>query len=155
SFQSQIKNLKSKMDLEVSQMRFRRVVMFALCAGLALGALPVRPLLVAARQQSVAPTQRIEVMRSKLETLRRSLSAALAGMNAKDNGGKKPSADDPAVRLGGLDKEARKLLEDVNDIRGKQERSERYDVASLDKLETAVADLDTRVQAAMRDTANA
>ncbi|MDQ3917460.1 MAG: outer membrane protein assembly factor BamD [Acidobacteriota bacterium] len=136
-------------------MRFRRVVMFALCAGLVLGALPLRPLLVAARQQSVAPAQRIEVMRSKLETLRRTLSAALAGLNAKDTGGKKPSADDPAVRLGGLDKEASKLLSEVNDIRGKQERSERYDVGSLDKLEAAAADLDSRVQAAMRETANA
>jgi outer membrane protein assembly factor BamD len=136
-------------------MRFRRVVMFALCAGLALGALPVRPLLVAAQQQSVAPTQRIEVMRSKLETLRRTLSTTLAGMNAKDNGGKKPSADDPVVRLGGLDKEANKLLGEVNDIKGKQERSERYDVGSLDRLEAAVTDLDSRVQAAMRDTASA
>src|SRR5919199_2095775 len=81
--------------LEVLPMRFRRVVMFALCAGLVLGALPVRPLLVAAQQQSVAPAQRIEVMRSKLETLRRTLGTALAGLNAKDNGGKKPSADDP------------------------------------------------------------
>jgi outer membrane protein assembly factor BamD len=128
--------------------------MFALCAGLALGALPVRPLLVAARQQTVAPAQRIEVMRSKLETLRRALGAALAGLNAKDTGGKKPSADDPAVRLGGLDKEAGKLLGEVIDIRGKQERAERYDVASLDKLEAAVADLDSRVQAAMRETAS-
>jgi outer membrane protein assembly factor BamD len=135
-------------------MRFRRVVMFTLCAGLALGALPVRPLSVAA-QQSVASAQRIEVMRSKLETLRRTLGAAMAGLNAKDTGGKKPSADDPAVRLGGLDKEASKLLNEVNDIKGKQERSERYDVSSLDKLEAAVADLDTRVQAAMRETADA
>jgi outer membrane protein assembly factor BamD len=134
-------------------MRFRRVVMFALCAGLALGALPVRSLVVAARQQSVAPAQRIEVMRSKLETLRRTLGAATAGLNAKDTGGKKPSADDPAVRLGGLDKEAGKLLGEVNDIRGKQERSERYDVGALDKLEAAVTDLDSRVQAAMRETA--
>lgn len=136
-------------------MRFRRVVMFALCAGLVLGALPVRPLLVAARQQSASPTQRVEVMRSKLETLRRTMAAALAGLNAKDTGGKKASADDPAVRIGGLDKEASKLLNEVNDIRGKQERSERYDVGSLDKLESAVTDLDARVQAAMRETANA
>ena len=59
-------------------MRFRRVVMFALCAGLALGALPVRPLSVMARQQSLPPSQRIEVMRSKLETLRRTLGTATA-----------------------------------------------------------------------------
>src|SRR5947209_5900445 len=139
--------------VEVLPMRFRRVVMFTLCAGLALGALPVRSVTVAARQQSVAPQQRIEVMRSKLETLRRTLNAATAGLNAKDTGGKKPSADDPAVRLGGLDKEASKLLGEVNDIRGKQERSERYDVGALDKLEAAVTDLDNRVQAAMRETA--
>src|ERR1044072_9582369 len=105
-------------------MRFRRVVMFALCAGLVLGALPVRPLLVAARQQSVAPTQRIEVMRSKLETLRRTLSAALAGLNAKDTGGKKPSADDPAGRLGGLDEAAGNLLQEGSVRRGEPETSD-------------------------------
>jgi outer membrane protein assembly factor BamD len=128
--------------------------MFTLCVGLALGALPVRTLTVAARQQMVAPQQRIEVMRSKLETLRRALNAATAGLNAKDAGGKKPSADDPTVRLGGLDKEAGKLLDEVNDLRGKQERSEHYDVGTLDKLEAAVTDLDSRVQVAMRETSS-
>jgi outer membrane protein assembly factor BamD len=91
------------------------------------------------------------VMRSRLDTMRRTLNSAIAGLNAKEKGAE-ATADDPRVRLGGLEKEVGKLLGEVSDIRGKQERAERYDPSELDKLEAAVAELDTRVQASMRDT---
>jgi outer membrane protein assembly factor BamD len=134
-------------------MRFRNLVMSILCAALLLGALPVRTLRVAAavQQSQLSPIQRLDVMRSRLDTMRRTLNSALAGLNAKDKG-EEASADDPRTRLGGLEKEAGKLLGEVNDIRGKQERAERYDQSQLEKLEAAITELDTRVQAAMRDT---
>lgn len=134
-------------------MRFRKVLMVILCVGLTLGALPLRAASVRASQQSqLSAMQRIDVMKSKLEALRRTLNSALAGLNAKDKG-EKTTADDPRARLGGLEKEAGKLLNEVEDIRGKQERAERFDPTTLDKLEAAVTDIDTRVQVAMRDTA--
>src|SRR2546423_241113 len=136
-------------------MRFRKVVLVVLCAGLVLGALPVRFLPKAsARQQSqLSPMQRIDVMKSRLETLRRTLNSAIAGLNAKDTG-QPDTGDDPRKRLGGLEKETNKLLDEVNDVRGKQERAERYDPSTLDKLEAAVTDVDNRVQIAMRETAS-
>jgi outer membrane protein assembly factor BamD len=138
--------------LEVLLMRFRNLVMSILCSALLVGALPAGALKVAAAQQSqLSPMQRLDVMRSRLDTMRRTLNSAIAGLNAKDKG-EEASADDPRTRLGGLEKEAGKLLSEINDIRGKQERSERYDQSQLDKLEAAVAELDTRVQSAMRDT---
>jgi outer membrane protein assembly factor BamD len=134
-------------------MRFRKVVMVTLCLGLALGALPVRAVPSVAAQSQLSAMQRIDVMRSKLETLRRTLNSALAGLNAKDKGDA-ATADDPRARLGGLEKEAGKLLGEVEDVRGKQERADRYDPTTLDKLEAAVTDMDNRVQVAMRETAS-
>lgn len=107
-------------------------------------------------QNELSPTQRLDVMRSKLEAMRRSLDSALAGLNSKDTGEKeKPSPDDPRERLGGLDKEVGSVLNDVNDLHTKQDHSERYDTSRLDGLEASVADLNTRVQAALQSTASA
>ena len=131
-------------------MRFRNVVLVILSAALALGWLPA----AAAQQSQLSPTQRLDVMRSRLDTMRRTLNSAIAGLNAKDtSASQEPSADDPRMRLGGLEKEAGRLLGEVSDIRGKVDRAERYDQSAIDRLETAVADLDNRAQAAMRDTA--
>lgn len=67
----------------------------------------------------------------------------------------KKNPDDPRNRLRGLDKEVGTLLSEVNDIRGKHERSERFDQTALDRLETSVTDLNTRVQAGLQSTAGA
>src|SRR5829696_6468907 len=136
-------------------MRFRKVFMIVLCAALLGGAVPVGALRAAAAapqdSSQLTPIQRLDVMRSRLDTMRRTLNSAIAGLNAKDKS-PEATADDPRVRLGGLEKEAGKLLNEVADIRGKQERADRYDLSELDKLETATAELDTRVQSSMRDT---
>ncbi len=140
-------------------MRFPKVVLLVLCAALVAGALPAPSALgrVVRRQQSqLSASQRLDVLRSRLETLRRTLNSAIAGLNAKDSAAaaKDPAvADDPRVRLGGLEKEAGSLLSEVNELRAKQDKAERYDTSSIDKLEAALTDLDTRVQQSMRDTA--
>ncbi len=136
-------------------MRFRKVVMSVLCAALLAGAVPAVALRAAAAapqgSSQLTPIQRLDVMRSKLEVMRRTLNSAIAGLNAKDKSAA-ATADDPRARLGGMEKEVGKLLSEIADIRGKQERAERYDPSQLDKLEAAVAEIEPRVQAAMRDT---
>ncbi|HWS87025.1 MAG TPA: outer membrane protein assembly factor BamD [Pyrinomonadaceae bacterium] len=135
-------------------MRFRKVFMTALCAALLAGAVPAGALRAAAAPQGssqLTPIQRLDVMRSKLDVMRRTLNSAIAGLNAKEKAAE-ATADDPRARLGGLEKEAGKLLSEIAEVRGKQERAERYDTSVLDKLEAALADLEPRVQAAMRDT---
>lgn len=134
-------------------MRFRKVIMTVLCAALLGGAVPAGALRASAAQDSsqLTPMQRLDVMRSRLDTMRRTLNSAIAGLNAKDKSAE-ATADDPRVRLGGLEKEANKLINEVADLRGKQERAERFETSLLDKLEAAVAELDTRVQSSMRDT---
>ena len=108
----------------------------------------------AGSQSELPPLQRLDVMKSKLESMRRSLSSAISSMGSSNEKDKK-NAEDPGVRLRGLDKEVGSILSEVNDIHGKQERSERYDQTILDRLETSVADINTRVQAGLQATAGA
>jgi outer membrane protein assembly factor BamD len=111
---------------------------------------------------SLPAQQRLDIMRSRLESLRRSLQSAVSGMGGEEKTDKKKgkdkdaaSADDPRVRLQGLDKEAAKLLSDVNDLRTKQERAEKYDRERIDQLEAATAELDARAQDVLRSVVRA
>src|SRR5947207_618626 len=105
-------------------------------------------------RSELAPLQRMDVMHSKLEGMRRSLSSALSAM-APQVANEKKNPDDPRERLRGLEKEVGSLTTEINNLRAKQERSERYDPTSLDRLEASVADLNTRVQAGLQSTASA
>ena len=107
------------------------------------------------KTSDLSPVQRLELMRSKLEALRRSLGSAINSLPAKSGDKDKPDPDDPRTRLRGLDKEVGSILSEVNDIRGKQDRAERYDTIVLERLETSVADMDLRVQAGLQATAGA
>jgi outer membrane protein assembly factor BamD len=97
-------------------------------------------------------TQRLDVMRSKLESMHRSLTSAIAAIVAPNE---KKNLDDPRERLRGLDKEVNSILSEVNDVRAKQERSEKYDHTSVDRLETSVVEITTRVGAGLQSTASA
>jgi outer membrane protein assembly factor BamD len=99
--------------------------------------------------------QRLNVMKSKLDAMRRSLSSAIAAMNSGDKGDKEKSADDPRERLRGLDKEVGSLLSEINDIVTKEEKAEKYDTARLGSLETSVTELNTRVESGLQSTASA
>src|ERR1700730_6063866 len=107
-------------------------------------------------KSDLSSLQRLDVMRSKLEALRRSLSSAIGGLPDSPQADKKKPVDpdDPRVRLQGLDKEASSILSEVNDLHGKQDRSERYDVTKLESLEASVTDIQTRGQAAIQSTAS-
>ena len=136
-------------------MRIRNLVLLVLCAALVGAAVPAAYGQTGGgggAQSGLTAAQRIEVLRSKLEQTRRTLNSAIAGLNAKE-GDKKAGADDARARLSGLEKEVGSLLGEVMDIRGRQERAEKYDATDIDKLEAALADLDSRVQAGLRATA--
>ena len=121
-------------------MRFRPITLPLLVVVLVLGLFSSALAQGTARPQNdMSTVQRLDVMRSKLEALHRSLNSAIAGIpeKAQDKNKKAPDADDPRVRLQGLDKEVSSILSEVNDLHGKQDRSERYDVTKLDSLETS------------------
>ncbi len=137
-------------------MRFRPFILSLLAVVVSLGLFGSASAQTAARSQSdMSSVQRLDVMRSKLDALHRALGSAIAGIPAPDKSKKPADAEDPRVRLQGLDKEVSSVLSEVNDLHGKQDRSERYDVTKLDSLEASVAELDTRTQAALQATASA
>src|SRR5688572_24061608 len=104
-------------------------------------------------QTELSTAQRLDVMSSKLDSMRRSLNSALAAM--PENKDKKANADDPVLRLKSLEKEVSSLTSEVNDIRNKNDKAEKFDPASVDRLETAVAELNTRVDNGLQQTASA
>jgi outer membrane assembly lipoprotein YfiO len=76
--------------------------------------------------------QRIQVMSSKVDTMKRSLSAFASGL-----------------------KEASRLQSDINNLRGKVERNDKYEIKDIESLEQAVSDLQTRVDKFQTETASA
>ena len=72
-------------------------------------------------------SQRLEVMRQKLETIRRSATSAASVLkteNKEDKAAKedKENLDTPHARLKAVEKEASTLQSEVNSIRGKVDR---------------------------------
>ena len=104
-------------------------------------------------QSGATNVQRMDIMRSKLEALKRSLDSAIAAMPAADP--KDKTKDDGRERLRGLSKDTSSLLSEVNDLHAKEDKSEKYDASKLDGLETSVADLNSRVEGALQATAGA
>ncbi len=98
-------------------------------------------------------SQRLDIMRSKLDTMRKSLASAISSLkgDGKDNKKDKDKKDDkvvqdtPISRLRGLDKEVSSLQSDVNNLVGKINRSEKYDASDVEQLEISVLDLNGRV----------
>jgi outer membrane protein assembly factor BamD len=100
------------------------------------------------------PAQRLAIMRSKLDSMRRSLSNAASSMKGSDKKDEKANADDPATRLRGLEQEVNSVLSEVSNLTTKVERAERVEPDALEKLETSVTDLQARVTAGLQATAS-
>lgn len=105
-------------------------------------------------------SQRIDIMRNKLDAMRRSLNNVVSVLkdDAKEDKSKKDDKsqlDTPLVRLKSLEKEVSSLQSEVNNLRGKIDRSEKYEAADVDRTEEAVNDLGLRVDKALTETASA
>jgi hypothetical protein len=79
-----------------------------------------------------SPSQRLEVMRSRLEGMRRSVSGAASAFKIENKEDKtkkddKEKLDTPLGRLTGLEKEISSLQSEVNNLRGKVDRGEKYE----------------------------
>lgn len=103
-------------------------------------------------QTELSTGQRLDVMDSKLDLLRRSLNAAIKALGEQKD--KKANADDPIVRLKGLEKEVSSLTSEVADIRSKHDKAEKFDSSELDRLEVSVKELNTRVETGLQETAS-
>jgi outer membrane protein assembly factor BamD len=112
---------------------------------------------IAQSRSDATPTQRLEVMRQKLDTMKRSLSSASSVLRAEDKEvkGDKNDAESPLGRLTSLEKETSGLLNEVNNLRGKVSRADKYEISDIDSLEDRVALLQSRTDNTLLDTADA
>jgi outer membrane assembly lipoprotein YfiO len=104
------------------------------------------------------PLQRLNVMAQRLESMRRSINGALSSLkdDRKDDKNKKEdksSLETPYGRLKSLEREVSSVLSEVNNLRGKVDRSEKYEMSDIDNLEGAVSELTTRVNNTLEETA--
>ncbi|HEX8127514.1 MAG TPA: outer membrane protein assembly factor BamD [Pyrinomonadaceae bacterium] len=150
-------------------MRLRKFLLVASLCALLAGGLPAGSGVVRAQQQQPqtarvesegTATQRLEVIRQRLDTSRRTLNGAIAGLNAAGDDKQKKdkdkkATDDPASRLRGLEKEINSLQKDVAEQRGKLDRGEKYEISDVEKLEAAAAELNGRIETALQATAGA
>jgi outer membrane protein assembly factor BamD len=122
--------------------------------------LTILTLVVPAQNKSDGtPLQRLDVMRQKLESMRRSLNGAASAIQEENKGDKtkkddKDSLNTPLGRLKGMEKDAARLQSEVNSLRGKVDRAEKYEISDIDQLETAVSEFQARVDTALLETAS-
>jgi outer membrane assembly lipoprotein YfiO len=107
-----------------------------------------------------SPLQRLDVMSSKLDAMRRSINGAISAVKVEDKADKtkkddKGQLDTPQARLQAMEKEIGRTQSDVNNLRGKVDRGEKYDIADVNQLEAAVTDLQSRADKVLVDTASA
>lgn len=101
------------------------------------------------------PMQRLEVMRQKLDTMKRSLKSAASVLKDDKQTDKKDEDDreTPLGRLLSLEKEASSLQNEVNNLRGKISRSDKYEIADVDTLEQRTSEMNIRVNQILQETA--
>lgn len=113
-----------------------------------------------AKQGDGSDLQRLEVMRDKLERMRRSLGSMITVLKEENKSDKTKKDDEkkletPLGRLTGLDKDTSRLQSDVNSLRGKVDRGEKYERSDVNAIEISVSELQARVDTAQFETASA
>ncbi len=100
------------------------------------------------------PSQRLEIMRQKLDTLRSSLKTTVSVMKKeKYDKEDENNPETPIGRLVSLEKEASNFQNEVNSLRGKLGRSEQYEIADVDRLEEDISQFQSRVDKGLLETA--
>ena len=107
-----------------------------------------------------SPLQRLDVMRSKLDAMRKSVEGAASALKTeakadKSAKGDKEALDTPLGRLTAMDKEIAHLVSDVNNLRNKVDRGEKYDATEIGQLEASVAEIQSRSDKVLVETASA
>lgn len=131
-------------------MQIKKLLSLGLISFLFLGLLSPSVLAQTGRGDGSA-FQRLEVLTQKMDTMRKGLKSAISSLKKDD----KENAESPRARLVSLEKEANALNNDVHSLRGKVERSEKYDASELDKLEVAISDFQKRYETTLQETAEA
>lgn len=103
------------------------------------------------------PSQRLEVMRQKLETVKRSAASSISVLRDEGDEDKeaKENPETPLNRLRAVEKDASSLQSEANSLKGKIDRSEKIEPSDVDQLEERVRELQVRAEAVLVETAKA
>ena len=115
----------------------------------------IAPVFAQSNPADGSPTQRLEVLRQKIEAMRRSLSGAISAFRDDEKSKKddKVALSTPLGRLRSLEKENSGLQSQVNSLRGKVDRNEKYELDDIAQLEITVSELQKQVDTAIFETA--
>jgi outer membrane assembly lipoprotein YfiO len=109
------------------------------------------------KSPDATPIQRLDVLRQKVDSMRRSLSGAISAF--KEDKADKAKKDDktaletPLGRLKSLEKDTSGLVSEVTNLRGKVDRAEKYEISDIEQLEISVGEMQKRVDDAIFETA--
>lgn len=109
-------------------------------------------------QNTATASQRLDVIRQQLDQMRKSVDNAVDTLKEeqkedKDKTTDKSQLETPLGRMKGYQKEISSINSEVNSLRGKVDRSEKYEMTDIEALEERFADLKTRVEKAFTETA--
>jgi outer membrane assembly lipoprotein YfiO len=100
------------------------------------------------------PSQRLEVARSRVDSMRKSISGAISAFKDEENKKEdKNNLETPTARFKALDKEASGIQSQISNLRGKLDRAEKYEISDLEQIETAVGELQTKMDSLITETA--
>ena len=104
-------------------------------------------------------SQRLDVMRDKLDRMRRSLNSTISVLKEENKSDKAKKDDEknvgtPLGRLVSLEKDTSRLQGEVNSLKSKVDKGEKYERTDINSLEQAVGELLPRVDTALGETAS-
>ncbi len=126
---------------------------FTIFRAISIG-LVLTALLGSAIAQTGTPSQRLEIMRQKLETLRTSLKTSASVMKRdKSDENDENNPETPLGRLVSLEKDSSKMLNEVNTTLGKLGRAEKVEIEEIALLEEDVSKFQAKADKALLETA--
>lgn len=100
------------------------------------------------------PSQRLQILNSKLDGMRSSLKITTENVEDDADDEDENNPESLLSRLKSLQKEASSLQSEVNSIRGKLSRSEEYEVSDIDRIEESVGKFQSRVDKTLLESAD-
>ncbi len=110
---------------------------------------------LAQRGSDATPSQKLTVMKQRLDNMRRSLDSAISVLKDDKNTDKKDkdNPETPLGRLVSIEKEAGKLQNEVGNMQGKINRADKFEISDIDSLGQQTNELKIRVDKALLETA--
>lgn len=106
-------------------------------------------------RRDATPSQRLDILNSKLDGMRSSLKISAERVEEDSDEDEKKDPDSAFNRLNSLEKEGSRLQNEVNNLRGKVSRNDKFEISEIERLEDTVSMYQTRVDKALLESADA